>query len=266
MKKVIVIVLMLISIFSYGCEAIYNSELKDIDINFTKYFEGYKGCFILYDLDNDTYLKYNQAQADQRIAPMSTFKVFHSLVALQTGVLEDQNTIIKWDGYKYPIKSWNRDQTLASAVSHSVVWYFYQVYQRIGYERMDNYLQKVNYGNKIIVENDVPFWLNNSLKISANEQVDFMTKLYKEQLPFDKRVMEIVKKVIILEESNDVIFAGKTGSGRINKQIRVGWFIGYLQHKGKAYTFALNIEGQKDVGGWKAKEITESILKELNLF
>jgi len=40
MKKVIVIVLMLIPIFSYGCEAIYNSELKDIDINFTKYFEG----------------------------------------------------------------------------------------------------------------------------------------------------------------------------------------------------------------------------------
>lgn len=45
----------------------------------------------------------------------------NSLIALQTKVIDDENTIKKWDGKEYPITAWNKDHTLSSAIKDSVV-------------------------------------------------------------------------------------------------------------------------------------------------
>lgn len=87
----------------------------------SSYFTGFNGCFILYDESNNEYTIYNENKIQIRVSPCSTYKIIHSLIGLETGVLKDENTVFKWDGTQYPIESWNKDQTLTSAVSNSVV-------------------------------------------------------------------------------------------------------------------------------------------------
>lgn len=70
--------------------------------DFGKYFQkaGVKGTFLLYNLKQDRYLVYNRQRANSRIVPASTYKILNSLIALETGVVADENEIIKWDGVK----------------------------------------------------------------------------------------------------------------------------------------------------------------------
>jgi beta-lactamase class D len=63
-----------------------------------KYFEGFTGAFVLYDLNNDHYVRYNPEQCSERFLPASTFKILNSLIGLETGVIPDENYVIKWDG------------------------------------------------------------------------------------------------------------------------------------------------------------------------
>lgn len=46
------------------------------------------GTFIMYDISNKKYLMYNSARAFKRFSPGSTFKIPHSLIALETGCVQ----------------------------------------------------------------------------------------------------------------------------------------------------------------------------------
>ena len=49
-----------------------------------RYFQGFEGAFVLYDLQNDRYTRYNPAQCAERLLPASTFKILNALIALET--------------------------------------------------------------------------------------------------------------------------------------------------------------------------------------
>ncbi|MBM7623933.1 class D beta-lactamase [Sporohalobacter salinus] len=265
-KRILFITLILLVILSLPIYAATNEYQKN-DINLRNYFENKENIsFVLYNLEDDSYSIYNESQVNEPLSPASTFKICHSLIALQTGVLKkDKLNKMKWNGKKYPIKSWNKDQTLSSAVSHSVVWYFQKVAVKIGKDRMKSYLSKLHYGNEQISRINT-FWFDNSLKISAKEQVEFMKKLYTNKLPFDRKVMDKVKKIITLEETKNYIFSGKTGTLSIDRKNRLGWFVGYFHNKNtkQRYVFALTIKNGKQAKGWKAKKMSKSLLVKLN--
>ncbi|MTI85903.1 MAG: hypothetical protein FH756_18910 [Firmicutes bacterium] len=135
---------------------------------------------------------------------------------------------------------------------------------------MQKYLNKVGYGNQQIGDKIDMFWLDNSLKISANEQLDFITNLYQEDLPFDKRNINIVKNILINQKAKTAIQAGKTGACIQNGKVLVGWYVGYAVSDGKPYTFVTRIEklpsdDSPKIGGWVAKRITKNILSDLNI-
>lgn len=232
-----------------------------------KYFEGFTtGTFVMYDEDNDRYIVFNEPQSVKRLSPCSTFKIYNSLIGLETGVVdqEDVYTLVKWDGTQYPFPAWNHDQTLASATQDSVVWYFKKLASRIGYERMQAYLNKLDYGNRDISGGLTTFWLRSSLQISAREQVDLLHRLYSGKLPFSEKNVEIVKRNITLSEDNGVRLMGKTGSGLQDGKYLLGWFVGCVEKQGHRYFFATNIQAADDATGGKAREITKLILKDLS--
>ena len=80
-----------------------------------KYFTEYKveGCFMLYDNSRGVFKVYNLDRAKERFLPASTFKIFNSLVGLETGVIRDTATVIKWDGITREDKEWNQDLSMA---------------------------------------------------------------------------------------------------------------------------------------------------------
>lgn len=234
--------------------------------DFGKYFQqaGVNGTFLLYDLKQDKYLVYNLKRANTPFVPASTFKIFNSLVALETGVIRDENEVIKWDGIQRDFPEWNKDQTMRTAIKDSVVWFYQELARRIGQERMQHYINLANYGNRDISGGIDRFWLQGGLRTTALQQIDFLVKLYQNQLPFSQRTMNIVKDIIINEKTNNYVLRGKTGWAREVTPQR-GWYVGYLERGDDVYFFALNLDVIKPSDTKARLEITKSILQDLKL-
>lgn len=234
--------------------------------DFGKYFQlsGVKGTFLLYDLKKNQYFVYDAKRASTRFIPASTFKIFNSLVALETGVVRDENEVLKWDGVKREFPEWNQDQTMRTAIKYSAVWFYQEMARRVGQERMQRYINLVNYGNRDISGGVDVFWLQGGLRISPKEQIDFLVKLYQNNLPFSKRSIEIVKDILINEKTNDYVLRGKTGWESSFKP-QVGWYVGYLERGGNAYFFAINLDINKPDDTKARINITKSILEDMGL-
>lgn len=263
MKKVMLVLLciMLINVTSVNASKILERG------DFEKYASGFTGTFILYDEAKDEYVVFDKSRSTERLSPCSTFKIYNSLIGLETGVLdsEDVYTLYKWDGTQYTFPAWNHDQTLASATRDSVVWYFQRLAANIGAERMQENLDKIGYGNRDISGGLTTFWLRSSLQISAREQVDLLYKLYSGKLQVSRDNIEVVKRNITLSESDGIRFMGKTGSGFEDGKWKLGWFVGCIEKQGSRYYFATNIQAPDGATGGKAREISKAILKDLQI-
>jgi beta-lactamase class D len=214
------------------------------------YFKNTEGCFVLYDLKQKRYLRHNAARCRQRFSPFSTFKIPNSLIGLETGVIKDAEFVIPWDRAKYPpqenwnvepFKHWGQDQTLRTAIKYSVLWYYRELALRVGAERMQQYVSKFNYGNRDSSGPLNGFWLNSNLRISADEQIEFLKQLYQGRLPVAPRSLQIVKDILTLEQTGKYKLSGKTGGGPLGERA-LGWFVGYVETQGNVYFFALNLE------------------------
>ncbi len=249
---------------------VQQAEAKTPDLS--AYFKRFPGTFVLYDLKNGRYLRHDAARAAKRFSPYSTFKIPNSLIGLETGVITDAEFRIKWDAKKYPRNRadtepfihWWQEQTLRTAFRRSVLWYYQELATGVGAERMKALVDKLNYGNRDTSGPLTRFWLNNSLRISADEQVEFLKALYKEQLPVSKRTLQIVKDILTLEETPDYKLSAKTGGGPLGEDKALGWFVGYLETKGNVYFFATQIEGPDFLAVRDERiRLTKEILRDL---
>lgn len=234
-------------------------------VDLSSAFNGYTGTFLMLDEKTGKAICFNPKRAKQRFSPCSTFKIFNALAGLDCGVLKGKDDLQKWDGTKSDRVELNKDHTLQSAMKDSVVWYFQNVAERIGEERMKNYLQQVHYGNMNMTAGLTKFWLSDdSIKLSADEQIEFLRRLDKRELPFSEKAMDTVSEIIKVKKTDKGELSGKTGTlGKNNKRV-MGWFVGYVKHDNDTYIFATNIAGN-DVWGAKARQITERILEQRGL-
>jgi beta-lactamase class D len=195
-----------------------------------KFFEdnGIKNaCFIMRDNNHESIHYYNKDRCITRYTPASTFKIFNSLVALETAIAPDDQLVIKWDGV--PRKpEWDKDMTMREAFKVSCVPYYQEIARRIGPARMQHYLDTVKYGNMKIGGSIDQFWLNNSLQISADEQTGFLKRLYFNELPFSERTQRILKTMMLQEETPDYNLYYKTGTGVVNGKTIV-WITGFAE-------------------------------------
>ncbi|WP_286394950.1 class D beta-lactamase [Pseudanabaena mucicola] len=204
------------------------------------------GCFIVYDLKRDRYIRYNPDHCQKRFIPASTFKIFNSLVALETKAIANENIVIPWDGVvNNEFLEWNQDQTMRTAFKRSVVWFYQELARRVGNERMRKYIQASGYGNQDIGDKVDTFWLKGKLRISPEEQIKFLVMLYKENLPFAPAVMQTVKDIMVIDRQEHYTLRGKTGWGRdVDGMKNIGWYVGYLERDHNVYFYTLNIVNQ----------------------
>lgn len=244
------------------------SRLKEVDIAsyFTK--DSLVGSFILYDLESDTTFEYNSERNDRRFLPASTFKVFNSLVAIETGAVADEREVIAWDSVDRSIAQWNQDHDLRSAITFSVVWFYQELARRIGREKMQEYIDATGYGNRDISGPIDRFWLDGELKITPREQIAMLVRLHREELPFSKRSHTIVKDIMTLDSFKWYTYRGKTGWALRERdpEENVGWFIGYVEVPGHTYFVALTIEMRGESDLRKRTDIAYDILQEAGAF
>ena len=224
------------------------------DNSLKKYFDSAQvtGCFGLFDNSQGQFTIYNlPAFKDSAYLPASTFKIVNSLIGIETGRISNPDMIIKWDGITryYPsgdtAADWNRDLTMKEAFKVSAVPYYQEVARRIGKDTMQHWLDTLGYGQrygKFTLTNNIDtFWLDNSLKVTADEQLGLVKKLYFDQLPFFKSTQKAVRNLMLQQANANYTLSYKTGWGFKTDGTAVGWIAGWIEENRHPYFFVLQL-------------------------
>lgn len=231
------------------------------------------GHFSLYNLNADQWSVYNDSVQDQFFPPASTFKIFNSMVGLETGVIGDTSQVRKWDGRDRGWRQWNRDHNMRSAFKYSALWFYREVAREVmakDSNAYQNYLTEAQFGNQQLTEGSDMFWLDNSLQITPRQQIEFLVKFYREDLPFSTRHIQATKDAMVLEKGEQFILYGKTGTARIGEEDLVGWQIGFVERDSNVYFYTTNIQNLKPfptIGDFRDKYLgaTQQILTDMAL-
>ncbi len=237
-----------------------------------------KVTFLAVDLKNNHCWAINESGITQRHGPYSTFKIPHTLIALETGAVKSIDEHIEWDQVKHPAKdfwpeTWKQSHTLASAFKHSAVWYYKELVPRIDPKQYKKWLAKFHYGNQTFTPGSDDFWLNNELKISPTEQVEFIACLLKNRCGVKASNFAEFESAALQETKNDLSLYAKTGAGSIdpnnNDGAFDGWYVGYIKDANAkpVAAFALYMEAEsfaalKDY----RKELSLKLLGDLGLW
>jgi len=216
-----------------------------------------KGTIVIVDERKENYETkvYNQYRAKKRYSPASTFKIPHSLFALDAGLVEDEFQVFPWDGVKRGYAPHNQDQNLRSAMRNSAVWVYDIFAAKLGEQNAKDYLETIAYGNSTPSTETGSYWINGKLAISAYEQIEFLKRLHKNALPFRLEHQLLVKDIMVVEASKNWILRAKTGW-----QGRYGWWVGWVESPAGAVYFALNIDTP---AGWKDLYKRQAIVREI---
>jgi beta-lactamase class D len=242
-----------------------------VDNKLKRYFDANKvtGTFGLYDNGKNEFTVYDLARfKDSAYLPASTFKIVNSLIGIETGRIVDEKMIIPWDGKVRNVADWNKDLTMAEAFKVSAVPYYQEVARRIGKDTMQRWLDTLGYaaknGRAVIKSPIDTFWLDNSMKITADEQLGLVKRLYFDQLPFQKRTLRLVKDVMVREKNSNYTLAYKTGWGFAENGNSIGWTVGWVEENKHPYFFALNVEGPHETDMLAVRmNVLQGILSEL---
>src|SRR5688572_12953085 len=240
-----------------------------IDNSLKKYFDSAKvdGCFSLFNNATGAVTVYNMNLDTHRFLPASTFKIVTTLIGIETGKIIDENMIIPWDGIKRWNEHWNRDLTMQEAFKFSAVPWYQEVARRIGRDTIKKWIDSLQYGNMNISGPLDSFWLNNNLKISPDEQLGLVKKLYFDQLPFQKRSQQIVRDVMLMENNTLYKLSYKTGTGYDELKNTIGWVVGWIEENRHVYFFVTLIKTPDENVGQNVKmDITKGILKKFGFF
>lgn len=267
MKKIwpisILLLLLILSLTSFT-ETSSTAIRKD----FKRFYDQYEvgGSFILYDQKNDKYIIYNEKQLSTSFTPASTFKIYNSLIALESGAVKDESIVLKWDGKVRQVPEWNADSDMKNAFKNSTVWFYQDLARQTGGNQMKYWLDKIEYGNADTTGGIDGFWLWGGLRITPRQQVDLLRKLYNNKLAFSQRSMDIVKNMMIVQNTSGYIERGKAGAGRQGNQL-IGWYVGYITTLDNVYYFANCIQSSNGSADFKGARvnIAHNILKELKI-
>lgn len=253
-------------------------EPEIVGADWSEYFNGLNGTAVIYDASNRQYTIYNDELAVDRRSPCSTFKIISSLTALEDGILDPEDSTREWSGEVFWNEDWNRDIDFSEAFRTSCVWYYRQLIDDIGQDRMQEELEKLQYGNcdisdwegRLNTNNNnralTGFWIESSLLISPKEQTEVMERIFGENSEYSEEIQNELKQVMLVteQERTEISFYGKTGMGKTDGIAVDAWFTGFAETaEGKLY-FCVRL-GRTDgmnVSSLVAKEIAIKIVSD----
>ena len=259
--------------FLFSCSPNSVDEEKSLEKYFTE--NNVIGCFGLYNNATNQFTFYNKKRfTDSSYLPASTFKIVNSLIGLQTGVISSDSMVIKWDGVQRRIADWNKDLSMYEAFRVSAVPYYQEVARRIGKNNMEYWLDTVNYGagpkdTAFVIKTAIDtFWLDNTLKITPDEELGLVKMLYFNQLPFFKTYQEKVKKAMLFENETTYRLSYKTGWGKNENGSHLAWIVGWVEENNHPYFFVLNFESRDANANIPTirMKILKGILRQLGFF
>lgn len=211
---------------------------------------GHAGTWLLQRDGGAPQVLHGADRAAMPLRPASTFKVFLALVALETGTLRGADEVVPWDGKRYSKQpEWEKDMALREAMQSSSENYFGTLADRIGHDRLAAWVARAGYGNGRIGDVPAKAWLDGVLTVTAHQQLEFVDRLRRNDLPFSAKTIAAVKAAMLDETIGGRRVYGKTGTLPGN-----AWWIGWVEGGNTpAASFALGLQ-LKAVDG-RAKRI-----------
>lgn len=217
-------------------------------------------CTVILDAKSGEAL-HREGDCKTALAPQSTFKLPLAIMGYDAGILKDATTP-RWD-YKAEWKRPKREQKATDPTiweRDSIVWYSQEVTRRLGEKKFADYAKRFDYGNADVrgvkgrTDGLTEAWLMSSLKISAEEQADFVRRFVTGKLPVSEEATK--KTVAIIPEfaaADGWQVHGKTGSGRMRTKSGkfdgddwLGWFVGWADKGDRRVVFAtMNVKDWK---------------------
>jgi beta-lactamase class D len=224
------------------------------------------GSFMLHNTSLNTFEIYDLGGTQQRHVPGATFDVMNALTGIETGVITD-TTMVLSDSLGRPVKGVDPKMTLGEAFRTENLPYFQEIARRIGRVKMKFWIDSLKYGNMSMGPRIDSFWLDNSLKVSADEQMGLLEGLYTGKLAFQARTQKLVKALMVRKRAMHYTLCYQTGTAR-NGKGQTGWVVGWIQEAGHPHFFALNLEASDTVRDLRASglRIAHTILEREGYF
>ncbi|MEV0621882.1 class D beta-lactamase [Nonomuraea sp. NPDC050404] len=224
---------------------------------------GLRGSFAMVDVASGRTTVVDRARAERRLAPASTFKIAHALIALETGAAKDEDEVIPYGGEPQRLPKWERDMTLGEAITTSNAAIFRTLAHRIGPEKERQWLRRLGYGNGQVGKDIERFWVDGPLKISAVEQGRFLSRFAGLRLPVAKKNLLLVRDMLKVEQKNGYTLYAKTGwSDTFDPQI--GWWAGWVENGDRISAFALNLDITTDADAEQRIPLARDLLRALD--
>ena len=197
---------------------------------------------------------------------------------MENGIIEPEDSTRTWSGEQFWNEEWNKDIHFSDAFRSSCVWYFREVIDEIGKDKIQEELNKLQYGNcdisdwegRLNTNNQNPaltgFWLESSLLISPKEQVHVMKRIFSDNTEYSEKTLNQLKQIMLLseQEETDIAIYGKTGMGKAHGIVADAWFTGFADTTDKRIYFCVYF-GETDnqnVSSANARETAIKIVSE----
>lgn len=234
------------------------------------------GSAVVYHAARGQYRIYNLESALIPRSPCSTFKIISSLTALEEDIIRPEDSLREWSGEIFWKESWNGDIDFREAFRESCVWYFREIINEIGPERVQEQLDRLHYGNcdisdwegQLNTNNSNPaltgFWIESSLLITPKEQTEVMERIFGVGSVYSRETREELKKVMLVEGQGpeDITVYGKTGMGMDQGIVVDAWFTGFAEKDGETVYFCVHLgrTDGREVSSPAAREIAFQII------
>lgn len=236
-------------------------------------------CTLVTEFGSGRILK-RDGDCERRSSPASTFKVPLSVMGYDAGILTSGDEPA-WP-YKPEYKTWNeawkKTTTPRSWLKDSVLWYSHVLTNELGAKRFAGYVDQFAYGNRDASGDKgknnglTRAWLSaSSLQISPVEQIAFLNKLLKRELPVSREAQDQAMAIMPAFPLTDGWTAyGKTGtgfqptrSGSFDRSRQFGWFVGWAQKGERKVLFARLIRDERKETGIASFRARDGLLAEL---
>lgn len=234
-------------------------------------------CTAISDAASGKLLK-EEGVCGHRVTAASTFKIAISLMGYDSGFLKDEHspTLPFREGYADWVPAWRTAADPASWIRNSVVWYSQEITKSLGEARFKRYVAEFHYGNEDVSGDPdkhdglTRAWLNSSLKISPLEQLAFIGKIVRRQLPVAAQAYEMTSRIMALESlPTGWDIRGKSGTGAPLKadgsedwDHAYGWFVGWATKGGRTLAFARLIRDDKRESTYAGTRARDAFLRE----
>lgn len=233
-----------------------------VDNGLKKYFDSanVEGSFSLLNNQTGMITIYDMKADTERVSPGDIFKIAETIIALQTTRLTDSSSklIVSDTG--------NVTMKLKDAFDKNDTTFFRKLQTKIGSQPMSAWVDSLHYGN--LKTSDSAFWLNGELKISPDEQLGLMSKIYFDKLGVDKYAQQVVKDLMLKEDNTLYKFSYTTGSATGNKNQPMAWVCGWIEENLHVYFFTciVSSKDQKTNLEQTGLSVTKNILKGMGFF